>query len=386
MASLSDVYRRGREKFDRGDLDGALVDFLSVASASGAVEAHIALAYTYLRLAQSDEARQSVIRVLEHLRADMRRNEDVRSLCATLGPLIPQLSGVPADLAAPFLRRCGAPVEAEPSEPPSPPPPPSPPSSPRDEPSSPVAPPKGSSEECIQHAKPEHERCLAAADDAGAIPEEASEETPGSSSDEHVPVVCVCAALRDGDNRMVHEWVGQQLCSGMQHVLVRDQRLLTEPQAAVARWMLEPWVAAGQLTLLPHSDEHTPTSSSVSNASHVAAGARWARQLGAESAEEVEVAEVAEVAWALLVGERAASAESDRRPPDASLQRQCLASMAASVCKPSQAKLGRPARGAWHPASPARESWRTHATCTPSLSHATVPAPPRRAGIEGRCV
>ena len=131
-ASLSDVYKRGRERFDRGDLDGALVDFSAVASASGAVEAHIALAYTYLRLARSDEARQSVISVLDHLSADMRRNEDVRSLCTTLGPLIPQLSGLPAVLTAPFLRACGASVEAEPSEPSEPPPlpPPLPPGEP----------------------------------------------------------------------------------------------------------------------------------------------------------------------------------------------------------------------------------------------------------------
>ena len=164
-AGLSEIYQRGREKFDSGDLDGALVDFSAVASASGAIEAHIALAYTYLRLARSDEARQSVISVLEHLSAAMRRNEDVRSLCNTLGPLLSQLSGLPAALTAPFLRACGASVEAEPSEPP-----PLPPPRPPDDPSAPVAPAEGSSEECA-HAKPEHERCLAAMEDAGAMPE-----------------------------------------------------------------------------------------------------------------------------------------------------------------------------------------------------------------------
>jgi len=176
-------------------------------------------------------------------------------------------------------------------------------------------------------------------DEAGAMPEGAAEETPFSSGDERAPVVCVCAALRDGNNQMVHEWVGQQLCSGMSHVLLRDQRRLSPPQAAVARWMLEPWVAAGQLTLLPHTDDEPPPApSSASNESQAAAGAagaagaRWARQLGASFAgEAAEAAGAADSAWALLVGERAAPAESERRPPDASLREQCLASMGASV-------------------------------------------------------
>ena len=305
-AGLSEIYQRGREKFDSGDLDGALVDFSAVASASGAIEAHIALAYTYLRLARSDEARQSVISVLEHLSAAMRRNEDVRSLCNTLGPLLSQLSGLPAALTAPFLRACGASVEAEPGEPP-----PLPPPRPPDEPSAPVAPAEGSSEECV-HAKPEHERCLAAMEDAGAMPEGAAEETPFRSGDERAPVVCVCAALRDGDNQMVHEWVGQQLCSGMSHVLLRDQRRLSPPQAAVARWMLEPWVAAGQLTLLPHTDDEPPPApSSASNESQAAAGAagaagaRWARQLGASFAGEATGA----------AGAAGAARRRRRRPP-----------------------------------------------------------------------
>ena len=77
-----------------------------MASASGAIEAYIALSYTHLRLGRPAEARESVLAALTRA-SDGGSDEALwKSLCTTLAPLLPQVPELPADATAPLLRAC----------------------------------------------------------------------------------------------------------------------------------------------------------------------------------------------------------------------------------------------------------------------------------------
>ena len=299
----------------------------AVAAASDAVEAYIALAFTHLRLARVSEARQSVLAALQRAAAASHSAGEPhiwRSMCGSLMPLLAQVPDVPSAASAPLLRACSGGGESSslqdaPGDAPLPPPPPPPPE--------PPVPLKAASEECSETSA-EHEGCFEAAREAGPVPPAGvdDEELRGAEDEDALPAVCVCATARDGTNSLLYEWVEQQLCGGVGHVFLRDDRQLSATEAAVSRWMLEPSLRAARLTLLPPAP-HVPDG--ASSAGEEREGARWARLSGAPGDG---------ASWALLAPTGTPSAVPRRRPPDMHLRRQCLEAAAAQVGWPPARK------------------------------------------------
>ena len=79
----------------------------------------------------------------------------------------------------------------------------------------------------------------------------------------------ICATIRDGTNAQLHDWLRLQGCAGARRIFLRDARSLDADAAAVARWMLEPFVEAGTLVLLDASAAAPPQSTTPADAALV---------------------------------------------------------------------------------------------------------------------
>ena len=69
----------------------------------------------------------------------------------------------------------------------------------------------------------------------------------------------ICATASSGTNAQLHDWLRLQGCAGARRIFLRDARSLDADAAAVARWMLEPFVEAGTLVLLNASAAAPPS-------------------------------------------------------------------------------------------------------------------------------
>ena len=79
----------------------------------------------------------------------------------------------------------------------------------------------------------------------------------------------ICATINDGTNAQLHDWLRLQSCAGARRIFLRDARSLDADAAAVARWMLEPFVEAGTLVLLNASAAAPPPSTTPADAALV---------------------------------------------------------------------------------------------------------------------
>ena len=240
------LYKRGYQRYNSNDLAGALSDFEAVAAASSAIEGVVALAFTRQRLDMREEAAAAVLLAAERAAAAARADAAVLpAFCEMTAQLLGSLRHVD-DAVRSIDDDCRQRRDAPPADEPPPPPPP-----PRPSPPPPLPPQNPTQLPC-------DEAMDAAAPDAPADPPPLV--ALGETS--------ICATINDGTNAQLHDWLRLQGCAGARRIFLRDARSLDAAAAAVARWMLEPFVEAGTLVLL-NASAAAPASTTPADAALV---------------------------------------------------------------------------------------------------------------------
>ncbi|KAJ1639367.1 hypothetical protein T492DRAFT_856886 [Pavlovales sp. CCMP2436] len=99
----------------------------------------------------------------------------------------------------------------------------------------------GVQQACVAAGEPPAD-ILAAAAACAAIP-------PGDASSHSGASLGVCAHASEGTNAQLYDWAQAQLCAGAVHIELRDARALDDDERAIARWMFQPLLDDGRLTL-----------------------------------------------------------------------------------------------------------------------------------------